>query len=89
MPNSIPGYLRVDQDIKKALIHLENLMNEYADFDIVQLDRDQARKLELGLDKQSAQYKQHREQVYRALEKATDELEEIIKLKTEIVESRL
>ena len=24
-------------------------MNEYADFDIVQLDRDQARKLELGL----------------------------------------
>jgi len=29
-------------------------MEEYAEFDIVQLDRDQARKLELGLDKQSA-----------------------------------
>lgn len=43
----------------------------------------------LGLDKSSAPYKQHRQQVHRDLEKATDELEAIVKMKDDIVKSRL
>ena len=40
IPSHMPRYLRIDLDIKGKLVHLEKLMNEYAEFDIVQLDRD-------------------------------------------------
>ena len=89
IPKQIPSYLRIDVDVKNGLINLQKLIKEYAQFDIVQLDREQMRKLEVSLDKQSAEYKEHRSAVLDRLTKAADDLEDCIKLKGQIVESRL
>ena len=51
IPKHIPSYLRVDVDVKQGLINLQKLIKEYAQFDIVKLDREQMRKLEDSLDK--------------------------------------
>jgi hypothetical protein len=46
------------------------------------------RKLEVSLDKQSVEYKEHRSNVLDKLTKAADDLEDCIRLKGKIVESR-
>lgn len=59
MPSHMPAYLRIDQDIKEGLVRLTELMKEYSNFDVLALERDVTRTLELELDKQSAEYKRH------------------------------
>ena len=59
MPGHMPKDLRIDNDIKNGLYHLTELMKEYSNFDVLALERDVTRTLELELDKQSADYKRH------------------------------
>ena len=51
MPGHMPKYLRIDNDIKNGLYHLTELMKEYSNFDVLALERDVTRTLELELDK--------------------------------------
>jgi hypothetical protein len=51
MPNHMPQYLRIDTDIKEGLIRLSELMKDYSNFDVLALERDVTRTLELELDK--------------------------------------
>ena len=59
MPNHIPQYMRIDKDVKDGLYRLTELMKDYSNFDVLALERDVTRTLELELDKQSADYKRH------------------------------
>ena len=51
MPAHMPKYLRIDLDIKEGLLRLTDLMKEYSNFDVLALERDVTRTLELELDK--------------------------------------
>ena len=51
MPGHMPKYLRIDEDIKNGLYKLTELMKEYSNFDVLALERDVTRTLELELDK--------------------------------------
>ena len=51
MPGHMPKYLRIDNDVKNGLYHLTELMKEYSNFDVLALERDVTRTLELELDK--------------------------------------
>lgn len=51
MPGHMPQYLRIDTDIKEGLLRLQDLMSDYSNFDVLALERDVTRTLELELDK--------------------------------------
>ena len=68
----MPAYLRIDKDVKQGLIRLQQLIKEYAQFDIVSMDCEQMRLLEVNLDKQSTEYKRHRADVVKKLNQATE-----------------
>lgn len=51
MPAHMPQYLRIDQDVKEGLLRLTDLMRQYSNFDVLALERDVTRTLELELDK--------------------------------------
>jgi hypothetical protein len=61
MPEHMPSYLRIDNDIKQQLINLQRLQREYSQFDVIKLDRDINRKLEIALDRQGTEFKFHRQ----------------------------
>ena len=50
IPSNIPAYLRIDVDIKDGLLKLHDLMRDYSNFDVLALEREVTRKLELELD---------------------------------------
>lgn len=85
MPGHMPKYLRIDQDIKEGLYRLTELMKEYSNFDVLALERDVTRTLELELDKQSADYKRHNRATEKRLVQAQEKLEQCILLKDEII----
>lgn len=81
MPNHMPQYLRIDVDVKEGLLRLTELMKEYSNFDVLALERDTTRTLELELDKQSADYKRHNRTTEKRLMSAAEKLEKCIILK--------
>jgi len=81
MPSHMPQYLRIDLDVKEGLLRLTDLMKEYSNFDVLALERDVTRTLELELDKQSADYKRHNRATEKRLAQATEKLEQCILLK--------
>ena len=85
----MPKYLRIDGDIKTGLLHLTELMKEYSNFDVLALERDVTRTLELELDKQSADYKRHNRATEKRLSQAQEKLEQCIVLKDEIIQKRV
>ena len=85
----MPKYLRIDQDIKQGLLHLTELMKDYSNFDVLALERDVTRTLELELDKQSADYKRHNRSTEKRLAQACEKLEQCILLKDEIIRTRM
>ena len=89
MPGHMPKYLRIDQDIKQGLLHLTELMKDYSNFDVLALERDVTRTLELELDKQSADYKRHNRSTEKRLAQACEKLEQCILLKDEIIRTRM
>ena len=68
----MPSYLRIDKDIKEALMKVTRLSKEYASFNIEELEKKMQRKLELELDKQSIQYKTHKNEVASQLNKVNE-----------------
>jgi len=89
MPNHMPKYLRIDTDIKEGMIRLSDLMKEYSNFDVLALERDVTRTLELELDKQSADYKRHNRTTEKRLASAAEKLEKCILLKDQIIQTRV
>ena len=89
MPTHMPAYLRIDQDIKNGLLRLTDLMKDYSNFDVLALERDVTRTLELELDKQSADYKRHNRATEKRLAQAVEKLEECVLLKDEIIQTRM
>ena len=89
MPNHIPQYMRIDKDIKDGLYRLTELMKDYSNFDVLALERDVTRTLELELDKQSADYKRHNRTTEKRLTQAQEKLEQCIVLKDEIIQTRV
>lgn len=85
MPEHMPKYLRIDKDIKEGLIALARLVKKYSQFDVIGLDREINRKLELSLDRQSTEYKFHRRAIAQKLADAQRNLEESILLKDDII----
>ena len=81
MPGHMPKYLRIDHDIKEGLLRLTDLMKKYSNFDVLALERDVTRTLELELDKQSADYKRHNRATEKRLAQAAEKLEQCIILK--------
>ena len=51
MPEHMPKYLRIDKEIKQQLVNLQRMQREYSQFDVIKLDRDINRKLEIALDR--------------------------------------
>lgn len=88
MPDHFPSYLRIDKDIKKQLIELSKLAKEYSKFDVIGLDHEINRKLELQLDRQSTEYKNHHKEFKQRLASALRSIEESILLKDEIIHIR-
>ena len=43
--------MRIDKDVKDGLYRLTELMKDYSNFDVLALERDVTRTLELELDK--------------------------------------
>ena len=64
-------------------------MKEYSNFDVLALERDVTRTLELELDKQSADYKRHNRTTEKRLSQAAEKLEQCIILKDQIIQTRL
>lgn len=64
-------------------------MREYSNFDVLALERDVTRTLELELDKQSADYKRHNRATEKRLAMAQEKLEQCIMLKDEIIQTRM
>ena len=89
MPNHMPQYLRIDTDIKEGLFRLSELMKDYSNFDVLALERDVTRTLELELDKQSADYKRHNRATEKRLASAAEKLEKCILLKEQIIQTRM
>ena len=89
MPNHMPQYLRIDSDIKEGLLRLQELMKEYSNFDVLALERDVTRTLELELDKQSADYKRHNRTTEKRLAQAAEKIENCILLKDQIIQTRM
>lgn len=89
MPQHMPTYLRIDQDIKEGLIKVAKYASEYASFNIEQLEWQTQRKLELELDKKSCEFRDHRAQVEKLLTKVTDQLATCLKDKDVCVDKRL
>ena len=81
MPGHMPQYLRIDTDVKEGLVRLSDLMKSYSNFDVLALERDVTRTLELELDKQSADYKRHNRATEKRLSQAAEKLEQCILLK--------
>ena len=54
---------------------MTDLMKEYSNFDVLALERDVTRTLELELDKQSAEYKRHNRATEKRLAQAAEKLE--------------
>jgi hypothetical protein len=50
-PKSMPAYLRIDTDVKNALMQVARLSREYATFNIDELEWKMQRKLEIELDR--------------------------------------
>lgn len=74
-PKSMPSYLRIDKDVKSALMHVARLSREYATFNIEELEWKMQRKLEMELDRQSNLYKAHKQEVMKSLSNVEDLLE--------------
>ena len=89
MPEHMPSYLRIDKDIREGLFKLSKTVKEYSAFDVIQLDREMTRKLELELDRHGAEFKGHRKGISSKLEEAVKLLEESILLKDQIISIRL
>ena len=89
MPEQMPSYLRIDKDIKQGLINLQKLQREYSQFDVLKLERDIHRKLEIALDRQSTEFKFNRRASQLKLEGAVKILEVCILAKEEIIQIRL
>ena len=89
MPDQMPTYLRIDKDIREGLVNLAKHVKEYSQFDVLQLDREMTRKLELELDRHGAEFKGHRKGISTKLKEAVKLLEESILLKDEIISIRL
>lgn len=51
MPAHMPSYLRIDKDVKESLITLATLTKQYSSFDVLALEREVSRTLELELDR--------------------------------------
>ena len=51
MPAHMPSYLRIDKDVKESLINLAMLTKQYSSFDVLALEREVSRTLELELDR--------------------------------------
>jgi len=88
MPKSMPAYLRIDKDIKQQLIELSKLAKEYSKFDVIGLDHEINRKLELQLDRQSTEYKNHHKEFKKKLTNALASIEDSILLKDDIIRIR-
>ena len=71
------------------MIRLSDLMKEYSNFDVLALERDVTRTLELELDKQSADYKRHNRTTEKRLASAAEKLEKCILLKDQIIQTRV
>ena len=89
MPGHMPQYLRIDTDVKEGLLRLSDLMKSYSNFDVLALERDVTRTLELELDKQSADYKRHNRATEKRLSQAAEKLEQCILLKDQIIQTRM
>ena len=63
MPSHMPQYLRIDKDVREALIKLSHMIKEYSNFDVLALDREVTRTMEIELDRQSAEYKRHKREL--------------------------
>ena len=85
----MPLYLRIDKDIREGLLKLSKTAKDYSAFDVIQLDREMIRKLELELDRHGAEFKGHRKEISSKLQEAVKLLEESIILKDQIISIRL
>ena len=85
MPSHMPSYLRIDKDVKESLITLATLTKQYSSFDVLALEREVSRTLELELDRQSAEYKRHKRQTEKRLIAANQKLEECSQAKEKII----
>ena len=88
MPSHMPQYLRVDKDVKEGLIKLSQMIKDYSNFDVLALDREVTRTMEIELDRQSADYKRHKRQLARQLGQAMERLELCIVSKDQIIQLR-
>ena len=77
-PKSMPSYLRIDADVKNALMHVAKLSREYATFNIDELEWKMQRKLEIELDRHSVLYKAHKAEVQKSLASVQDLLQEAL-----------
>ena len=84
----MPAYLRIDTDVKNALMQVARLSREYATFNIDELEWKMQRKLEIELDRQSVLYKAHKAEVQKSLQSVRDLLQEALQLKDSCVEQR-
>jgi hypothetical protein len=78
MPNHMPQYLRIDKDVRDGLIKLSHMIKEYSNFDVLALDREVTRTMEIELDRQSADYKRHKRNLAKQLQQAMAKLEQCI-----------
>lgn len=88
-PKSMPTYLRIDKDIKEALIQVARLSKDYASFNIEELEWKMQRKLEIELDRQSVTYKNHKQEVAKQISRVNEQLALCLQLKDSCVETRL
>ena len=84
----MPQYLRIDKDVKAELLKLSKMIKQYSNFDVLALDREVTRTMEIELDRQSADYKKHRHDVEKKLKVAREKLEQCILAKDEIIQLR-
>ena len=85
MPSHMPQYLRIDKDVRAELLKLSRMIKQYSNFDVLALDREVTRTMEIELDRQSADYKKHRHEVEKKLKVAKEKLEQCILAKDEII----
>jgi len=78
MPNHMPQYLRIDKDVRDGLIKLSHMIKEYSNFDVLALDREVTRTMEIELDRQSADYNRHKRNLVKQLQQAMAKLEQCI-----------
>lgn len=81
MPKNIASFLRIDKDVKEGLMKIQSLVKAFGEFDSSKLERKMARQMDLELDQQSQQFKEHRADIKKRLQEAIGKLEECLQMK--------